>query len=419
MHAEFRLHGSVLVAAAAGVMLGVSALPAFVLGVFAGPMTREFGWSLGAFQAGTLVYTFGILLCSPVIGALCDRLGARAVACVGMPLSAVGIAAFSLVQPSIWSWYVAMGLAAVLSAGTVPAVWTRMVNALFVERRGLALGLVLSGSGLFALLGTPFAQWLIDTVGWRAAWAGLAVLPLLIATPLVVTLFRGDDRASVEPDGAAAAAPAPAPGERAAVSAAGLARGEALRGYRFWVMGAAFGLASLGVGAFNANLVPMLVSKGYAAQDAAGLVGVLGVSIAVGRLAIGYVIDRVWAPGVAAFVLALPAIGTTLMASEAVAPVAAITAIALLGFAQGAEYDFLAFLVARYLGMRHYGVLYGLLIVPVAVCTAIGASAMGYLRDATGGFDAGLPWVGAAFVLGGLALLSLGRYPRDTRAALA
>jgi hypothetical protein len=44
---------------------------------------------------------------------------------------------------------------------------------------------------------------------------------------------------------------------------------------------------------------------------------------------------------------------------------------------------------------------------------------MGYLRDATGGFDAGLPWVGAAFVLGGAALLSLGRYPRDTRTSLA
>lgn len=415
MHAEFRLHGSVLVAAAAGVMLGVSALPAFVLGVFAGPMTREFGWSLGAYQAGTLVYTVGILACSPWVGSLCDRLGARAVACVGMPLSAVGIAAFSLVQPSIWTWYMAMGLAAVLSAGTVPAVWTRMVNALFVERRGLALGLVLSGSGLFALLGTPLAQWLIDAVGWRAAWAALALLPLLIATPLVVTLFRGDDRVAVVPDGTETAAPR----EGAAAVGAGLTRGEALRGYRFWVMGGAFGLASLGVGAFNANLVPMLVSKGYAAQDAAGLVGVLGVSIAVGRLAIGYIIDRVWAPGVAAFVLALPALGTALMGSEAVAPAAAVAAIALLGFAQGAEYDFLAFLVARYLGLRHYGVLYGLLIMPVAVCTAIGASAMGYLRDATGGFDAGLPWVGAAFVIGGALLLSLGRYPRDTRGALA
>ncbi len=67
-------------------MLGLSALPAYVLGVFAGPMTREFGWSLGAYQAGTLAFTVGILLCSTAVGALCDRCGARPVALVGMPI---------------------------------------------------------------------------------------------------------------------------------------------------------------------------------------------------------------------------------------------------------------------------------------------------------------------------------------------
>jgi MFS family permease len=79
-----------------------AALPAFVLGVFAGPMTREFGWTLGSYQACTLVYTFGVLLCSPWNGILCDRHGTRAVACIGMPVSALGIAGFALVQPSAW-----------------------------------------------------------------------------------------------------------------------------------------------------------------------------------------------------------------------------------------------------------------------------------------------------------------------------
>jgi hypothetical protein len=64
MNSEFRRHWTVLLAAGTGVMLGISAIPAFVLGVFAGPMTREFGWSLGAYQGGTLVFTLGILLCS-------------------------------------------------------------------------------------------------------------------------------------------------------------------------------------------------------------------------------------------------------------------------------------------------------------------------------------------------------------------
>jgi hypothetical protein len=139
---------------------------------------------------------------------------------------------------------------------------------------------VLSGSGLFALFGAPFAQSLIENLGWRAAGVGIALLPLLLGGPLVYHLFRGDD-------GAASAG-----GLQAAAGGPVVSRAEALRGYRFWVIAAAFGLASLGVGAFNANLV-----------------GVLGVPIALGRLAIGFVIDRVGAPGVAACVLSLPAIG--------------------------------------------------------------------------------------------------------------
>lgn len=136
MDKEFARHWTVLLAAGSGVMLGISAIPAFVLGVFAGPKTREFGWSLGAYQAGTLVLTLGILICSSWIGGLCDRHGARAVAMAGMPLGAIGVALLALVQSPAWSWWLLMFVAALLGSGTLPTVWMRMVNGLFVRRRG-------------------------------------------------------------------------------------------------------------------------------------------------------------------------------------------------------------------------------------------------------------------------------------------
>ncbi len=196
MQNELTRHWPALLAAGSGVMLGISAIPAFVLGVFAGPMTREFGWSLGAFQAGTLVFTLGILLTSSTVGALCDRHGARAVAFVGMPAGAIGVAALALTQPAPWTWWALMFVAALLGSGTVPTVWTRMVNALFERQRGLALGLVLSGSGLFALFGAPLANRLIEAWGWRGAWLGLALLPLIVGWAAVALWFRGDDRAA-------------------------------------------------------------------------------------------------------------------------------------------------------------------------------------------------------------------------------
>ncbi len=408
MYHEFRSHWTALLAAGTGVMLGISALPAYVLGVFAGPMTREFGWSLGAYQAGTLLFTLGILLCSTGVGSLCDRYGARAVAMVGMPLGAVGVASLSLVQLPVWSWWLLMFLAALLGSGTLPTVWTRMINVLFVRRRGLALGLVLSGSGLFALFGAPLAQRLIEVFGWRGAWLGLALLPLVAGWAVVALAFRGDDRPRTV---------GVAPSEHSAHAAesagiAGLTHHEAVRQFRFWVMALGFGAVTVGVGGMNSNFVPILVSKGIGAGDAAQLFGTLGLAMAVGRLGIGFVIDRIWAPGVAAAVLGLPAISAWLLIGGEVTRTDALVAAALLGFAQGAEYDFLAYLTARYFGMAHYGRIYGRIVIPIIIATAVGAFGVGRSKDLYGSFDAVLPVIALLFVAGALSMLALGRYPR-------
>jgi len=359
MNSEFGRHWTVLMAAGTGVMLGISALPALVLGVFAGPMTREFGWSLGAYMGGAVVFTVGILLSSAWIGALCDRHGARAVAIVGMPVGAIGVAGLALTQSATWTWYLLMFLSALLGSGTVPTVWTRMVNALFLHRRGLALGLVLSGSGLFMLFGAPLAQWLISTWGWRGAWLGLALLPLTLGWAAVAFGFRGDDRAPVQ-----APVAARSPGAAVAADVGGLTHHEALRSYRFWVMATGFAAVTVGAAGTNANFVPMLVSKGFDAAEAAQIFGALGLAIAVGRLAIGFVLDRVWAPGLAAAIMSLPAISTWLLLGNEVSRTDALLAAALLGCAQGAEYDFLAYMTARYFGMAHYGRIYGRIVIP-------------------------------------------------------
>jgi predicted MFS family arabinose efflux permease len=296
-----------------------------------------------------------------------------------------------------------MGLVALLSSGTLPTVWTRMVNALFDRSRGLALGIVLSGSSLFAAFGPALAQRLIEALGWRAAWLVLALLPLAVAWPLAWAWFKGADR------------PAPGATTQSAEPAAAVEPRDtraALRNYRFWVLTAGFTLVTLGVGGLNPNLVPMLGSKGFTPAEAAGVMGAFGLSMGVGRISIGLVIDRVWAPGVAAVVLALPAASALLLLGQSVSTGQALLAVALLGFAQGAEYDFLAYLVARYFGMSHYGRIYGLVLLPIVVATSVGAVSVARARDLTGSFDAALPVVAALFAAGAVSLLVLGRYPR-------
>jgi MFS family permease len=390
---ELRQHRNVLIAACAGVGFGIAAIPPFVLSVFAGPMTRELGWTLQQFQMAGLFIPVGVLVAAPLGGWLLDRFGARRVAMAGLAAFAASVAGFSLVTRDPWSFYIAMLVLTVAAAGVLPTTWTRIINGAFDRQRGLALGIALSGSGVFATFGPTLAQTMIDTVGWRTAWLALAALPLLIALPLVAAFVH----TRVE-----------TPASKPAAIAPGLAPRVVMRSRRFWTMIVSYGLVSLALGGFNANLVPILASEGLAMSEAAGVAGTLGLSLIVGRLVAGALIDRFPSPRVAAGAFSLPMLGALLLMGDSPSTGMLIACVALMGFAAGAEYDILAFMTARFFGLEHYGKIYASMLMPISVATSAGAVVFGRVRDTTGSFEAAWPVVLVLCGIGAAMQLTLG-----------
>ncbi|NJO12366.1 MAG: MFS transporter [Gammaproteobacteria bacterium] len=90
----------------------------------------------------------------------------------------------------LWVLYFAYAVMAILGAGTTPITWTRAIAAGFDRQRGIALGLTLTGTGICAMLSPIYAVWLVEHFGWRGAYVGLGLLPLLLAGPLVFIGFR-------------------------------------------------------------------------------------------------------------------------------------------------------------------------------------------------------------------------------------
>ncbi len=103
----------------------------------------------------------------------------------------------SAIQGQLWMLYLAYGVMAVLGAGTSPVTWTSAITANFDRTRGMALGLTLTGTGICAVLAPQYGVWLVESFGWRVAYLGLALLPILFAGPIVYFGFR--------PEGSAAA----------------------------------------------------------------------------------------------------------------------------------------------------------------------------------------------------------------------
>lgn len=126
----------------------------------------------------------------------------------------------------------------------------------------------------------------------------------------------------------------------------------------------------------------------------------------------GYLVDRLWAPGVAAAALGLPALGCLLLGISGANDTGwLVLGVMLVGIGAGAEFDLAAFLVSRYFGMRDYGRLFGIHLGLITLASTLAPWLFGQLFRSTGSYQATLWVCGPMFLFGGLALLSLGRYP--------
>lgn len=382
----------VLVASLVGVTFGLSALPFYTLGVFAGPMGADLGWTRADIQSGLLFSMIATVLVAGLTGWAIDRFGARAVALAGQLGLAAGLAILGLQGSNPTLWKAAWFLMAAMAIGTTPLTWSRGIAAWFSQGRGTALGIALSGSGITAIIAPPLVGHVIDLFGWRVGYFAMAAAVLVVAVPTTFLLFHVRPAAAPTPEGAPVVEP-------------GLTFAQALRGYRFWVILAAFALISFGIGGSIPNLVPMLQEAGVA--DAAFYASILGAMVIVGRLLAGFLLDRIWAPLVAVMLLAVPSLACVLLANDIAPGIAA----ALVGLAGGAEFDLVAFICARYFGMRSYGRIYAWQWAGFALAAGIGSTAFAAVRDATGSYQPVLYLAAVLMALGGCSLLALGRYP--------
>jgi MFS family permease len=395
---ELRRGWGIVFASLLGISFGIASYPLYSLGSFFAPLQAEFGWTRQDLSTVPLILTVGVVVLSYPLGLAADRLGpARLIIASQLGLGC-SFAALGVLTRGLLSYYLLNLLMAVLSVGTLATTFNKIIAANFAARRGLALGIALAGTGVGGFVAPNLATWLIGAYGWREAYIGLAVPPLLLALPAAWVFLR---TAPVEPDAGA--------GAHARADGVGVAA--ALRSYRFYAMGIAFFIGSGAVTGFVANLVPLLRDKGYPAALAATVAGTFGIAVVFGRVLVGWCLDRFWGPAVALAFLLVSATGAFALAFGTYPPAPTILFAGMIGMATGAEFDMCAYFTARYFGLRNFGRIYGAQYITFALGGGLAAPAYGRVRDLTGSYDGALIAAGAVFVLAGVLLLSLGRYP--------
>lgn len=396
---EFRDAWRVVVAATLSIGLGLPTIAFYTIGLTGPEIAQEYLWSQTSIHGGLTLLMIGLMLTSPVAGYAVDRVGLRKVAVSSQVLTSVCFISFAFLQDSLLQYYATWAALAVLGAATTPAIWTRPIVSRFEQRRGLALGIALLGTGLFATAAKPLTAWLIDTSGWRITYLVIGALPLLIGVPVALWGFR---ETTVRNSRAVSVSSAP--------HVAGMTFTQVLRDWRFWLLAAVFLPTALTLAGVLPHMENILAQLHFSRSEVVLLASGIGAALMAGRLTGGWLIDRFWAPAVGSGLLLVAALGGVLLALGQPSFHEALVAIVLIGFAGGLEYDLVGYLVARYFGTRHYSAISASLFGLFMLGGGLGPLAYGQAFDRFGNYQASLWVTSALLVLAALLLPGLGPY---------
>jgi MFS family permease len=396
--AEFRRGWHVLLLAVLGVATCVTATVLYGFGALVIPLQHAFGLGRADLQLSITCLFLGAAVACHLAGVLNQRCGMRGVTALSLLALSFGYLALTLFHGTLWHLYVGFAALAFAGVGTLQVTWSHLVNEWFERNRGLALAIVLSGTGLAASVLPPLITWAIARWDWRAGFAVMAAPTLLLTLPLTLAWMRSPARLAADhPTNTVL------PGE---------SWSHAIRGRKFWTLTVALTLAVSAVLGLLTSVIPLLRDKGFDAATASGIFSSFGVSLVAGRIVVGYLLDRVWPAGVSAAALALPAIGCFMLLTIHSNVPALVAACVLIGIGTGAEFDISAYLLARYFGMRDFGRLYGLLLGIVTFASALAPALFGVLYKSSGSYESMLRVAIGCFIVGPGLLLTLGQCPR-------
>jgi MFS family permease len=393
--AEWRAYWPVAAGAAVGMGTGAS-LYAMHASLFIESFTKEFGWTRGDMSlAGAAAFIAGALSVG-IIGRILDRVGFRRVVLVCVPMLTLVYVGLTLMS----SYAVYVGLlvmAGIFGVGTAAMVYTRPVIGVFDRQRGLALGAAACGTSVMSIVVAPTLAWVIETVSWRAGVYGLIVVTLCIGLPAALALIgRARESHAVEEGELLANAPAHS-----------VTLGEAIRGWRFWLLAIALMAVNIPGAGVVGQLAPMITDKGLSETAAGFAMSLYSIGLLTGRLMTGFALDRLDAPTVAAVMTAVPAFGALLLIGTDPSFTIAAIAVVLIGLQQGAEIDLLAYFVSRGFGPKNYGAIYGAIATAGALSTAVGLVLFGKVHDLTKSYDIALTTGAVAFVVGAVAFYAI------------
>jgi MFS family permease len=358
--------------------------------LFVVPMEKELGWSrdqlYGALSAGLLVAG----LCSIPVGAWIDRGHGRLLMTGGSALAAVLLFAWSQVDSLPMLYVVWIGLGACQSVTLYEpafAVITRVYGPRY--KQGILLMTFLGA--LASTFGIPFAQFLIERIGWRPALEVMAVVILGVAYFIHWLFVPGPTVAPVPISDLPPAANTGGLPHRSPLAAA-------IRVPAFWGLVVAFSGYGLAFSAMSFHLIPMLVERGVQMSVVMAIVALIGPMQLVGRVLLMAGQRHITTIQLGAGIYFAFPISMALLAMGITDVYGLIIFAILYGVANGLLTILRGMAVPEFIGPEGYGVVSGALTMPTNVMRAAGPLMAAFFWSHSGNYTSVL-WALAGIML--------------------
>jgi MFS family permease len=358
----------------------------FAFGVFVKSISAEFGWNRGTLGFCVTSFLIASGVGSLAIGHAIQRWGVRRTSIVFLSIFAAATSAVGILPASRTLMHLDFAIIGFFGTAASGLPYSVSICGWFDEHRGLALALAIAGGGLGTFLAPQYATFLLAHVGWRHSFVALGATIAVISLFGMIFLVR-DPPLLPPPD--------------KDNSQDGRTGAMYLSEKPFWLIALLILGLSVATWGILPNIVPLLTDRGVSPVRAATVLSSSGLASWIGRLAAGYLMDRIFAPIVAIGIVSLAALGLLLLA-WGVPVEGAYVGAAMIGVAIGSEADILTYMVSRYFSQRVFSRVVGAMWVVWCWGGGAGTFLAGAIYNATNSY------VGALWVFGFALLLALG-----------
>ena len=268
--------------------VGVRAAP----GVMIVPLQHAFGWDVSTISAAVSINIVLLGVTSPFLTGLTEVIGLKRTIlwCMAMLMAGSGLSVF---MTSPWHLFLTWGVMVGIGSGAgAVGIAAAVANRWFVERNGLAMGLLFSAAAAGQLVFLPLLALVAEHFGWQGVSVAvtLAVAAML---PLVAMLLpESPAHVGLSPYGSATVLAPPArQGNPFAVAITALSR--ASRSMDFWLLTLSFAICGLSTnGLINTHLIAYCGDHGIAEVSSATMLAIIGGFSLIGSAGSGWLCDR-------------------------------------------------------------------------------------------------------------------------------